>query len=107
MSSYFFSPCLMCKFFDSPAYDESEGIKLTRQCEAFPEGIPEDIFFGDEDHRLPQPNDNGIQFEYQSDRTKLPVSLSKVSDQSLLWVLGVSFEDIEKRDRKWRDIDNP
>lgn len=32
-------------------------------CAAFPNGIPEEIWKGDNNHRLPAAGDNGIQFE--------------------------------------------
>ena len=32
-------------------------------CAAFPDGIPEDIAYGDNKHLTPYPNDNGIRYE--------------------------------------------
>jgi len=33
------------------------------ECDAFPDGIPNEILTGEIDHHKPHPDDNGIQFE--------------------------------------------
>lgn len=55
---------------DIPVYSEvcsyCRHLKLEspgRTCEAFPEGIPMDIWLGKNKHTGPYPGDNGIRFE--------------------------------------------
>ena len=44
--------CMTCKF-----------RLLDWSCEAYPDGIPEEIFNGEVDHKEPYKGDHGIQFE--------------------------------------------
>ena len=39
-------------------------------CEAFPNGIPDDIAYGDNDHTKPVEGDNGIQYKKQDNQEK-------------------------------------
>ena len=52
------SQCLECKHFLG-----ARGEKLGLRCEAFPNGIPEEILSGEVDHTKPVNGDHGIQFK--------------------------------------------
>jgi len=48
--------CTHCKHYN---FDDVEN----HTCEAFPDGIPPDIWLGKNDHTKPYPGDHGIRFE--------------------------------------------
>lgn len=48
--------CTDCKLYFSASNDDIG-------CKAFPKGIPDDIWFGRQDHTKSYPGDNGILFE--------------------------------------------
>jgi hypothetical protein len=52
-----YSPiCFFCIHYYSNAHK--------RTCEAFPEGIPAEIWKGEKNHKAPYPGDNGILFKH-------------------------------------------
>ena len=56
-----------CKHF--LGVEQPDGTEATEVCVcgAFPDGIPAEIAYGDNDHTKPFPGDNGIQFEKGAD----------------------------------------
>jgi|EPASupsiteSAE347_1022098.scaffolds.fasta_scaffold01029_5 hypothetical protein len=50
-----YSPCLHCKRLE---WDNEKG----NYCKAFPKGMPNEIFWGENLHKAPYPGDNGITF---------------------------------------------
>jgi len=52
-----FMMCSVCKHFH-----QNDDVTVN-ECDAFPDGIPEEIFFGEFDHRQEFEGDDGIRFE--------------------------------------------
>ncbi|MBT4815295.1 MAG: hypothetical protein HON70_06330 [Lentisphaerae bacterium] len=50
---------MKCRHFNREAWTDDD----RRTCPAFPEGIPDEIWRGDNNHQAPFEGDNGIQFE--------------------------------------------
>lgn len=47
----------------APQCTKCSQFNLNHTCEAFPCGIPDEIFLGAFDHRMPYPGDNGIRLQ--------------------------------------------
>ena len=87
------TPCIYCKHLDPETLDW--------HCEAFPDGIPEDIINGDFNHTIPHEGDHGIQFEKIVDKVKHKIpaqqttisknDMQKVMDRSTRYFLQDSF----------------
>lgn len=57
--------CVRHRWLPNPDHDPAEGkpfSSMIHYCEAFPDGIPTDIYLEGFDHRLPYPGDHGIRF---------------------------------------------
>lgn len=54
-----------CRHFTGVKLDGQEESTERVVCEAFPDGIPDEIAYGENLHTSPFPGDNGIQYEPQ------------------------------------------
>jgi hypothetical protein len=55
---------------------------LSRKCDAFPQGIPDEITFGLAHHTVPWPGDNGIRFEAKDGWEYLTPTLESFDEQA-------------------------
>jgi len=65
--------CDFCKHYRGYQIDKAAG-NVRFICDAFPTGIPQEIYFEQGDHRQPYDGDHGIHFEKIEGKT-LPASL--------------------------------
>lgn len=58
--------CSTCIHFVGDMTDAEEGLSATDElaCDAFPDGIPEDIQTGEFDHTQPHEGDHGITYQH-------------------------------------------
>jgi hypothetical protein len=71
--------CFWCKHFDTISLQERDA-----SCAAFPNGIPEHIWYLKYDHREPHEGDNGIRFEKLYDFDKMsPIMRDRFTDEQL------------------------
>jgi hypothetical protein len=52
-----------CKHFVGVKQDDEREVLERVVCKAFPDGIPDEIAYGENLHLTPYPGDNGIRFE--------------------------------------------
>ena len=64
------SLCVFCSHLHDETEDQMFGDQEGYTCDAFPHGIPEEVFNGAVDHRQPYIGDNGIQFELAEGATR-------------------------------------
>ena len=70
-------------------------------CDAFPKGIPDEIYLYNYDHRLPFPNDNGIRLEpnpkYYSDENEFRETADEFTIKSIQEVYEIKKNEEERR----------
>jgi hypothetical protein len=103
MSRILLPQCGWCKHFHSHKAFSMEN----KTCEAFPEGIPEDIYENYFDHRVPYQygDDHGIQFEEQTNFEAFPEFYRKLlSNETLRKAIFSGIENAVKslKGKKYR-----
>jgi hypothetical protein len=66
IESEFYWQCLNCRHFKGRM-----ALQEKHRCDAFLDGIPNDIIEGEFDHRRPYPGDNGIRFAWKSKKERV------------------------------------
>ena len=90
--------CERCKYFHGMHLEKYD--KVVAHCEAYPDGIPEAVFYAG--HRYPKPDDNGLQFTPKTEND-LPKYLSNRAENKRYRELKEYYEELDMSDEEWEE----